>query len=77
MWNSGCIDWYYHNPQIELPSIINGLPDVGAIVLFHDIVSSTVNGVTSFVDAFHSTTGFVNPQGRKIISIEQCLLKMP
>ncbi|TPX30303.1 hypothetical protein SmJEL517_g06110 [Synchytrium microbalum] len=73
-WNSGCIDWYNHNMTIELPFLVNGMADSGAIICLHD-QQSTVDGMPDLVEAFTgtNTTRYINPQGRKIITLDECL----
>ncbi|KAI9202522.1 uncharacterized protein BJ171DRAFT_513338 [Polychytrium aggregatum] len=73
MWNAGCFDWYYQNVTQELVPLINGLPDAGAIVCMHDLYESTVGGLPVLVDAFTGTEGYINPQGRRIITMEECI----
>jgi peptidoglycan/xylan/chitin deacetylase (PgdA/CDA1 family) len=36
MWSGGCINWFFHDYQKELPVYINGMADAGALLCFHD-----------------------------------------
>ncbi|GAX76785.1 hypothetical protein CEUSTIGMA_g4231.t1 [Chlamydomonas eustigma] len=78
MWSGGCIDWFFHDMvNKEIPVYINGMADAGALLCFHDngqagdLVSHLEELVTLLRTAEPRTTA--NPQGRKIISMPECL----
>lgn len=78
MWNSGCIDWFYHQMKaIEIPVLVNGMADAGAIICLHDnswaedMVSNLPQLITLLRVSQPQTT--VNPQGREVIPLSQCI----
>jgi peptidoglycan/xylan/chitin deacetylase (PgdA/CDA1 family) len=78
MWTSGCIDWLFHNMQsIEIPVIINGMSDAGAIICLHDndwaenMIENLPDLIKLLQTSKPQTT--VNPQGREILPLDQCI----
>jgi peptidoglycan/xylan/chitin deacetylase (PgdA/CDA1 family) len=75
MWNGGCIDWWLDDIRASIPYLINGMADSGALLCLHDSYASTCNGVGQLIDALAADVPgqFANPQGRRIISMDECL----
>ena len=75
MWSSGCIDWALDNATAEGVIEVDGLADAGGVICMHDRIASTVAGVGPLITALRSGPegGWVNPQGRRLISLEQCI----
>ena len=74
MWSAGCVDWALRDAAKELPLLIYGLADAGALVCLHDIWESTVEGTPALLRALRSGPegGWANPQGREVISLDRC-----
>ena len=74
MWSSGCVDWALRDAAKELPLLIYGLADAGALVCLHDIWPSTVEGAPALLRALRSGPegGWANPQARQVISLDRC-----
>ena len=74
LWSSGCVDWALRDAAKELPLLIDGLADAGALVCMHDIWQSTVEGAPALIRALRSGAegGWPNPQGRQVVSLDHC-----
>lgn len=72
LWSGGCIDWLLLNATAETRVEIAGLADAGGLLCLHDTHGETVDGVAGLVAALRSSDGWVNPQGRNIVSIGHC-----
>jgi hypothetical protein len=74
MWSAGCVDWALRDAAKELPLLIYGLADAGALVCLHDIWPSTVEGAPALLRALRSGPegGWANPQGRPVVSLDHC-----
>jgi len=75
LWNSGCIDWYFQDHELENKAYLAGMADTGGLICLHDIYSNVLNGTRELISLLRTTDKlpYANPQGRRIVTLEECL----
>ena len=62
---------------IEIPVIVNGMSDAGAIICLHDNdwAENMVENLPELIKLLQTSNPqtTVNPQGRKILPLDQCI----
>eukprot|EP00743_Colponemidia_sp_Colp-15_P007864 GILK01008517.1.p1 GENE.GILK01008517.1~~GILK01008517.1.p1 ORF type:complete len:275 (+),score=32.95 GILK01008517.1:45-827(+) len=76
MWNLGCVDWFFKSQDTLLPMYLNGIADTGGLLVMHDWVQDSALRVGELLQEFMGPGHTANPQGRRILSMQECLAPM-
>jgi len=74
MWNTGCVDWFYRDATLEVPPIMHGISDAGAIVCMHDTQPSAVAEIEMLVGILTGKVAGTSPAAAHPLStLEHCI----